>query len=59
MLKTETFFVHPITKSPASALELNDFDYILQKNSMILDKNGKSAPTQLDPPVPGQAYNLR
>ena len=32
MLKTETFFAHPITKQPASTLELKNFDFTLQEN---------------------------
>ena len=45
MLKTKTFFAHPITKPPASTLEFKDFDFILQQISVIPEKNGKSAPT--------------
>ena len=56
MLTTKTFFAHPITKPPASTPELKNFDSILQINSVIPDQNGKNAPTQLAPPVPGQAY---
>ena len=58
MLKTKTFFAHPITQPPASALKFKNFDFILQKNSVISDKNGKRAPTQLASPVPRQAYGL-
>ena len=58
MLKTKTSFAHPITKPPASTLELKNFDSILRKNFVTPDKNGKSAPTPLAPPVPGQAYDL-
>ena len=47
-------FAHPITKPPASTLEFKDFDFIWQKNSVNSDKNGKSASTQLAPPVPGR-----
>ena len=32
MLKSKTFFAHPITKPPASTLEFKSFDSILQKN---------------------------
>ena len=49
-------FAHLITKPPASTLEFKNFDSILQKISVIPNKNGKSASTQLAPPVPGQAY---
>ena len=31
MLKTQTFFAHPITKPPASTLEFKNFDSVLQK----------------------------
>ena len=53
MLKTKTLFAHSMTKPPASTIELEKFDSILQKISVTLDKNGKSASTQLAPPVPG------
>ena len=59
MLKTKTFFAHLITKPPASTLEFKKFGFILQKNSVTPDKNGKNALTQLAPPMPGQAYALR
>ena len=61
MLKTKTFFARPIRKPPAGTLEFKNFDFILQKISVILDKNGKSSPPcpQLASPVPGQAYGLR
>ena len=52
-------FAHPITKPPANTLDFKNFDSILQKNSVTSNKNGKSAPTQLASPVPGQAYSLR
>ena len=39
-----TFFAHPITKPPASTLEFKNFDFSLQTNFVILDKNEKSAP---------------
>ena len=58
MLKTKILFAHPLTKPLASTLELKSFDFILQKISVTLDKNGKGAFTQLTPPVPGQAYGL-
>ena len=45
MLKTKTFFAHPITKPPASTLEFKNFDSMLKKVSVIPDKKGKSAPT--------------
>ena len=54
--QNQDFFAHPITKPPASTLAFKNFDSILQRNSVISDKNGKSIPTQLAPPVPGQAY---
>ena len=56
MLKTKTFFAYLITKPPASTLEFNNFDFVLQKIFVTSDENGKRAPTQLAPPVPGQAY---
>ena len=56
MLKTKTFFANPITKPPVSTLEFKNFDFVFQKKIVTLDKNGKSAPTQL---APGQAYELR
>ena len=59
MLKTETFLHIPLQKIPASTLEFKHVDSILPKNFAPLDKNGKSAPTQLAPTVPGQAYGLR
>ena len=59
MLKTKNFFAHPIAKPPAIALEFKNFNSILQKKFVILDKNGESTPTQLDPTVPGQACGLR
>ena len=59
MLKTKTFFAHPITKPSASTQEFKNFDSILQKLSVIPNKNGKSAPTQLAPPMPGQAHGTR
>ena len=40
-----------ITKPPASTLEFKNFDFILQNISVTLNKNGKSAPTQLAPSV--------
>ena len=46
MLITKTFFAHTITRLPASALEFKNFYSILQKNSVVLDKNGESATTQ-------------
>ena len=49
-------FAHPITKPPANTLDFKSFDSILQKNSVTLDKNGKSAPTRLAPPVPSQSF---
>ena len=55
MLKTKTFFAHLITKPPASTLEFKKFGFILQKNYVTPDKNGKSAPTQLAPPVSGRS----
>ena len=60
MLKTKTLFAYLITKTPASTLEFKNFDSILQKHSVtvILTKMGKAPPTQLAPPVPGQAYGL-
>ena len=51
--KTQDFFAHLITKPLTSTLKFKTFDFVLQKNSVISDKNGKSAPTQLAPPVPG------
>ena len=36
MLKTKTFFAHPITKPPASTLEFKNFDFILRKNFVTL-----------------------
>ena len=51
MLETKNFFAHPIAKLPVSTLEVKNFNSILQKVSVTLDKNGKSAPTQLAPPV--------
>ena len=59
MLKTETFLHIPSQKILASTLELKNFDSILPKNSAPLDKNGKSAPTQLAPTVSGHTYGLR
>ena len=47
MVKTKTFFAHPIAKPPAIALELKNFNSILQKKLVISDKNGKSAPSWL------------
>ena len=35
-------FAHPITKPPANTLDFKNFDSILQKNSVTLDKNGKA-----------------
>ena len=55
----KAFFAHLITKPPASTLEFKNFYSILQKKIVTLNKNGKSAFTQLAPPVPGQAYGLR
>ena len=60
--ENQNFFAYPITKPPASTLKLKNLDFILQKLSVTLGKTGKnweSAPTQLVPPVPGQAYDLR
>ena len=60
--ENQNFFAYPITKPPASTLKLKYLDFILQKLSLTLGKTGKnweSAPTQLVPPVPGQAYGLR
>ena len=59
MLKPKTFFAHSITKPLESTLEFNNFANNLQTNSVTLDKNGKRAPTQLAPPVSGQAYGLQ
>ena len=45
MLKTQTFFAHPITKPPpASILEFKNFDSILQKNSVIFRQKQKKRP---------------
>ena len=41
MLKKPRPFAHPITKPPASTLEFKNFDSILQKISVTLNKNGK------------------
>ena len=49
-------FAYPITKPPKSTLEFKNFDFILQKISVTLGKNGKNAFTQLVPPVPRQVY---
>ena len=57
--ENQNFFAYPITKPPASALKLENLDFILQKLSVTPDKNWKSAPTQLVPPVLGHAYGLR
>ena len=48
MLITKTFLHIP-----------SNFDSILQNNSVTIDKNKKNSPTQLAPPVPGQAYDLQ
>ena len=56
----QDFFANPIIKPPASTLEFKNFDSILQKKTFVTpNKNERSAPTQLAPPVPGQAYGLR
>ena len=56
MPKTTTFS-HLITKQPASTLEFQYFVlYFAKQFSVSPDKNGKSAPASLAPPVPGQAY---
>ena len=57
--ENQDFFAYPITKPQASTLKLKNLDFILQKLSVTLDKNWESVPTQLVPPVPGQAYGLR
>ena len=60
--ENQDFFAYPITKPPASTLKLKNLDFILQKLSVTLRKTGKnweSVPTQLVPPVLGQAYGLR
>ena len=59
MFKTKTFLHIPSQKHQQSTLEFKNFDSILQKKIVTLDKNGKSVPTQLAPPVPmdcGNAY---
>ena len=55
-LKTKTFLHIPSQNHQQAP---KNFDFILQKLSVTPDKNWKSVPTQLDPPVPGQVYGLR
>ena len=52
-LKPRLFCISYHKTTSKHSIEFKNFDSILQKNSVTLDKNGKSAPTQLAPPVPG------
>ena len=58
MPKTTTFS-HPITKRRSRTLEFQYFCFVLQKNSVGLNKNGKSVSSPLSFPAPGQAFGLR
>ena len=42
MLKTKTFFAHPITKPPASILEFKNFDTVFQNFGDLNQKREKS-----------------
>ena len=63
MLKTETFFAHTITKCLNQEFFCKSHHKTTSKQKKFCDltpdKNWKSAPTQLAPPVPGQAYGLQ